>query len=88
MAGVYLATFVLRGKNIRKMLEVLREDDKTQAELHKLTNMYRTHVLRTLNELISKKLVKCINSNDNRYKIYELTLLGKNTINEISELKR
>ena len=88
MAGVYLATFVLRGKNRRKILEVLKESNKTQAELHKLTNMYRTHVRRTLNELISKKLVKCINPNDNRYKIYELTPLGKNTIKKISELKR
>ena len=88
MNDIYLATFVLRGKNRKKIMEILLVGDKTQAELHKLTGMYRTHVRRTLNELISKKLVKCINPNDKRYKIYQITTIGKNTIKNINKLKR
>ena len=88
MAGLYLATFVLRGKNRKRIMEILIEGDKTQAELHKMTKMYRTHVRRTVNELISKKLVRCINPHDKRYKIYQLTTIGKDTIKKISELKR
>ena len=88
MAGIYLATYVLRGKNRKIIMESLLEENKTQSELHKLTKMYRTHVRRTLNELIDKKLVMFLNPNDKRYKIYKLTSLGKNTINQIKKLNR
>ena len=88
MAGIYLATFVLRGKNRKEIMKILVEGNKTQAELHKITNMYRTHVRRTLNELISNKLVNCINPNDKRYKIYQLTPIGKNTMKKINHLNR
>lgn len=88
MAGIYLATFVLRGKNRKEIMKILLEGNKTQAELHKITNMYRTHVRRTLNELISNKLVNCINPNDKRYKIYQLTPIGKNTMKKINNLNR
>ena len=88
MNEIYLATFVLRGRNRRKIMEILKAGNKTQAELHKITNMYRTHVRRTLNELISKNLVKCINPNDKRYKIYKLTSTGEKTIKKINKLNR
>ena len=88
MAGIYLATFVLRGKNRKEIMKILVEGNKTQAELHKITNMYRTHVRRTLNELISNKLVNCINPNDKRYKIYQLTPIGKSTMKKINNLNR
>ena len=67
MAGIYLATFVLRGKNRKRIMGILLEGNKTQAELHKLTGMYRTDVQRTLNELMDKKLVVCMNPSDKRY---------------------
>ena len=76
-ARIYLITFVLRGKNRKEILKHLMKGDKTQAELHKLTGMYRTHVRRTLNELIEKNLVKCLNPKDRIYKIYTLTTIGK-----------
>lgn len=88
MAGIYLATFVLRGKNRKEIMKILLEGNKTQAELHKITNMYRTHVRRTLNELISNKLVNCINPNDKRYKIYQLTPVGKSTMKKVNSLNR
>ena len=88
MVGIYLATYVLRGKNRKLIMESLLENNKTQAELHKLTKMYRTHVRRTLNELIDKKLVMCLNPNDKRYKIYMLSSIGKNTIDQIKKLNR
>ena len=88
MNDIYLATFVLRGKNRRNIMETLKGGNKTQAELHKIINMYRTHVRRTLNELISKNLVKCINPNDKRYKIYKLTSTGEKTIKKINKLNR
>lgn len=74
---IYTLTFVLRGKNRKVIIKALSDGRKTQAELHKITKMYRTHVRRTLNELISKGLVKCLNPKDRIYKLYELTKKGK-----------
>lgn len=74
---IYLLTFVLRGKNRKVIIKALSDGRKTQAELHKITKMYRTHVRRTLNELISKGLVRCLNPKDRIYKLYELTKKGR-----------
>lgn len=74
---IYLETFILRGKNRKQIIKALADGRKTQAELHKITKMYRTHVRRTINELISKGLVECLNPKDRIYKLYVLTKKGK-----------
>jgi|TARA_Y100000310_G_scaffold270310_1_gene284073 DNA-binding PadR family transcriptional regulator len=61
----------------------LRGKKKTQAELHHESKMYRTHVRRTLIELQKRKLVKCLNPKDRIYKIYQITNLGKEVLEEI-----
>ena len=58
---------------------------KTQAEIHKLTKMYRTHARRSINELISKGLVNCLNPRDRIYKLYVLTPIGKRIIKKINK---
>ncbi len=62
---------------------MLSDSQKTQAELHHKSKMYRTHVRRTLLELQKKKLVKCLNPKDRIYKIYQLTHLGKEVLRDI-----
>lgn len=52
MANIYDITFVRRAKNRLKILKLLTQGEKTQAELHKATGLYRTHTRRTVNELI------------------------------------
>ncbi len=84
---IYLITFVLRSKNREKVLNLLKEGTKTQAELHKLSNLYRTHTRRTLNELISKRLVVCLNPKDRIYKLYNLTNKGKSVLKNLEEKK-
>lgn len=74
---IYIEAFVLRGKNRKQILECLKQGRKTQAQIHKETKLYRTHVRRVLLELINKKLVKCLNPKDRIYKMYELTKSGK-----------
>ena len=83
MADIYLITFVKRAKNRRKILELLAEKEKTQAELHHGSEMYRTHVRRSLIELQEKKLVKCLNPKDRIYKLYKITKTGKEVLNKI-----
>ena len=84
MANIYDVTFVKRAKNRLKILNLLAQGEKTQAELHKITGLYRTHTRRTLNELVDKKLVKCLNPNDRIFKLYKLTKKGKEILRYIS----
>lgn len=73
----YLRAFLLRGKNRRLILEKFKDGEKTQAQLHKETGLYRTHVRRTLGELEERGLIKCLNPKDRIYKLYILTEKGK-----------
>ncbi len=84
MANIYLITFVKRAKNRIKILQLLVSKEKTQAELHHESGMYRTHVRRTLLELQEKKLVKCLNPKDRIYKLYGITKLSKEVLNKIN----
>ena len=83
MINIYLITFVKRAGNRRKILELLFDKEKTQAELHHESGMYRTHVRRSLMELEEKKLVKCLNPKDRIYKLYKITKTGKEILNKI-----
>jgi len=83
MVSVYLVAFIKRAKNRNTILQLLAEKKKTQAELHHESKMYRTHVRRTLIELQKRKLVKCLNPKDRIYKIYQITNLGKEVLEEI-----
>jgi len=81
----YLRAFVLRGKNRLMILKSLREGEKTQAQLHHETGLYRSHVNRTLSELEQRNLIKCLNPNDNRYKLYVLITKGKELLKIIDD---
>lgn len=86
MVNIYLIAFVRRGKNRKTLLKLLSDKKKTQAELHHESNMYRTHVRRTLLELQKKKLVKCLNPKDRICKMYQITNLGKSVEKKLKEL--
>ena len=77
MVNIYLVTFVKRAKNRLKLLDLLSDKEKTQAELHHQSKMYRTHVRRTLLELQERALVKCLNPKDRLHKLYVITNKGK-----------
>jgi predicted transcriptional regulator len=83
MVDIYLIAFVKRAKNRMKILQLLKDKEKTQAELHHESGLYRTHVRRSLIELEDKKLVKCLNPKDRIYKLYKITKTGKEVLNKI-----
>lgn len=78
----------MRSKNRKAILKSLESRTKTQAELHKITKMYRTHVRRSLNELIDKRLVVCLNPKDRIFKLYEITQKGKRILKKVDEIKK
>ncbi|MDD3083789.1 MAG: winged helix-turn-helix domain-containing protein [Candidatus ainarchaeum sp.] len=79
--------FVLRAKNRIKILEVLKDNKLISKQIEEKTGMYKSHVSRTLKELISKELVKCINPEDRNFRFYEITNKGKIIFNEILKIK-
>ena len=78
-----MVAFVKRAKNRQKILKLLACKERTQAELHRLSFVYRTHVRRTLLELLEKSLVRCLNPKDRVYKLYKITESGKEIIKSI-----
>ena len=82
MVDAYLMAFVKRAKNRLQILKLLGGKEKTQAELHKESGLYRTHVRRTLLELEGKGLVKCLNPKDRLYKMYRITPKGKSIVDK------
>jgi DNA-binding IclR family transcriptional regulator len=76
----YLRAFIARGKNRHQVLAVLAKGEKTQAEVHHETGLYRTHVRRTMVELEKQGLIRCLNPKDRIYKIYVITVVGKRVL--------
>lgn len=85
MVDIYLITFIQRAKNRKTILLLLANGERTQAQLHHESQMYRTHVRRTLLELQEKKLVKCPNPKDRIYKLYCLTKLGEDVLDQVNK---
>ena len=81
-----LISFVARSKRKRDILTKLNEKSLTQAELRKSTNMYKSHISRTLSELSKKKLISCLNPKDRAYKFYKITALGQKLIKEVKRI--
>ena len=80
---IYHLAFVLRSKNRKAIVKQLVQGRKTQAQLHLATGLYRTHVRRSLLELVEKGLVKCLNPKDRIYKFYELSEKGKSVAKQV-----
>ncbi len=81
----YDRAFILRGKNRKRVMEQLKSGEKTQAQLHHETGLYRTHVRRALIELEGKGLVTCLNPKDRIYKMYVLTPKGKKVLSLLKQ---
>jgi len=75
--------YVKRSKYRKKVLFLIKENHKTQKELRDETGYYLSHIATTLKELIEKKLVVCLNPSLYQGKIYSITDLGLQIINEI-----
>ncbi|MEK6832947.1 MAG: winged helix-turn-helix domain-containing protein [Nanoarchaeota archaeon] len=78
-----LISFVLRAKNRQEILKQLSLGNKTATELTKATKMYKSHISRTLKELLEERLIECLNPKDREYKFYKLTRKGKNLIKNL-----
>lgn len=81
-----LVAFILRAKNRKKILFLLEKQDMYPGNIAKSTQMYKSHVSRTLKELEVKKLIQCKNPNDRSYRFYMITELGKKVLKETKKI--
>jgi predicted transcriptional regulator len=82
-----LISFIKRSSQRKKVLFALEKAPSTPSEIAKQTNMYLTHASRTLRELCSKKLVKCLTPKERVGKYYEITKLGKKVLSQIRRME-
>lgn len=81
-----LISYILRSKNRRRVLVLLSKDNLTSVQIAKKLDLYLTHSSRAIRELAFKKLIVCKNPEDRQFRFYELTPLGKETVEEIKKI--
>lgn len=67
-----------------KIIKAIGKDTITPSEISKKTGIRLNHVSMFLKELKENNLVKCLNEDARKGRLYELTELGKNAINRIN----
>jgi DNA-binding MarR family transcriptional regulator len=77
-----LISFVSRGKSRKKVLAKLVKP-LTPTQLAEKIGLHRSTTSRTLIELETKGLVKCITPNEKMGRFYEITENGKKVLNSI-----
>lgn len=69
----------------KKVLESL-EIPKTPSKISKELNINKTHISKTLKELLFKKSIICLTPKANKGKLYILSDYGKKILKEIAKL--
>ncbi|MDD3976496.1 MAG: winged helix-turn-helix domain-containing protein [Candidatus ainarchaeum sp.] len=83
-----LVSYILRSKNRQRILDLLKDTEKTPSQLVKDTNMYLTHTHRTIRELKDKDLIKPTNPEDKIYTFYKVTPKGKKILSDVKKTKK
>ena len=63
-----------------KVLKAIGDEVVTPSEIARKVDLRLNHVSTVLTDLKDKKLVKCLNEETKKGRLYELTELGKNAI--------
>lgn len=82
------AIFVIKGGMRKLILDALRNKPKTVKRLSKELDKHLTSVSRTIIELEDNEFVKCLNPDDDRFRFYQITKKGKQTLKKISEMEK
>jgi ArsR family transcriptional regulator, cadmium/lead-responsive transcriptional repressor len=70
-----------------KIIEAIGKDTVTPSEIANKIGIRLNHVSMFLKELKENKLVKCLNEDTRKGRLYELTQLGENAINKLTNGK-
>jgi len=79
--GMIDAISLIKSSEYRhKIIKAIGNDVLTPSEIAKKVDLRLNHVSMVLTELKEKKVVKCLNEETKKGRLYELTELGKNAI--------
>ena len=67
-----------------KIVQSLKEGIKTPSEISKMTKIRLNHVSKSLKELKENGLVECLNEESRKGRLYQITKLGVDVLNELS----
>lgn len=80
------AVSLLKSSEYRKrIIQAIGSDTLTPSEIANKINIRLNHVSLFLRQLKENKLVKCLNEEQRKGRLYELTELGKNAINKLNQ---
>lgn len=68
-----------------KIMDSIGSDTLTPSEIATKTKIRLNHVSMFLKELKKNNLVKCLNEDSRKGRLYELTELGKDAINKLTK---
>ncbi len=77
--------FIKMSKNREKVLKSLKGETLNPTEISEKTGIHRNNVSRTLSQLKEKELVRILNPESKRGRLYELTEDGKKVLDIIEE---
>ena len=79
--GMINAISLIKSSEYRhKVLKAIGDEVITPSEIARKVNLRLNHVSMVLTDLKDKKLVKCLNEETKKGRLYQLTELGKNAI--------
>ncbi|MBI2653468.1 MarR family transcriptional regulator [Candidatus Woesearchaeota archaeon] len=83
--GMVKAISLLKSSEYRsKIIKAIGNDTLTPSEIAHKINIRLNHVSIFLKELKENSMVKCLNEESRKGRLYELTTLGKNAINKLN----
>ena len=86
--GMVTAISLLKSSEYRlKIIKAIGEETITPSEIAEKIGIRLNHVSMFLKELKENNLVKCLNEDTRKGRLYELTDLGKNAINKLTNGK-
>ena len=86
--GMVTAISLLKSSEYRlKIIKAIGKDTITPSEIAEKIGIRLNHVSMFLKELKENNLVKCLNEDTRKGRLYELTELGQNAINKLTNGK-
>jgi predicted transcriptional regulator len=83
--GMVKAISLLKSSGYRlKIIKAIGNDTLTPSEIAHKINIRLNHVSIFLKELKENSMVKCLNEESRKGRLYELTTLGKNAIDKLN----
>jgi len=80
---INLLSFVKSSKYRVKILVFIGKQTKIPSEIAKEINLSNTHTSKYLKSLKEKQLIKCLNEEAKRGRLYQLTDKGKEIVKEL-----